>query len=338
MGSVAIPYEPYHPHLGYTLAVTCAGWIVVYLYNRYALQDRPRARVLLVSVAIALPLFAELGNYFIFWLRPGINTPIGSLLSHIHMTYLQALGIDIFLAPRILLLTIGAIVALMLLSLLRFLYGSYRLNQGLRVALPLSITEYAPLQERFAQIAAENGIAMPPVEVIPLQAPLAFTTGIIKPRIYITEALLDLLTVDETMAVFCHELAHIHRHDNVWNWVVRMLRDMAWFVPFSHIGWRWMVTSQDEDCDAMAVQFTRDPLALARALVKVAGAWSQAELPPLVTATAFAAVKTNITTRVEQMIALADEPERSSPWLLVGAYGITAALLILAVLPALLGS
>nr|WP_255604094.1 M56 family metallopeptidase [Oscillochloris sp. ZM17-4] len=308
------------------------------MYNRYALVDRPRTRVMLVGLAIGLPLFAEFGNYAIFWLRPGAETAVGNVMSHIHQAYLQPLQIDIFLAPRIISMMAGALAVLMLLSLVRFLYGSYRLRQGLQIAIPLSDTEYAPLQSRFAQIAAENGIAIPSVEVIPLQAPLAFTTGLIKPRIFITESLLDLLTADETMAVFCHELAHVRRHDNLWNWVIRMLRDMVWFVPFSHIGWKWMVMSQDEDCDAMAVRFTNEPLVLARALVKVAGAWTQTELPPMISATAFAAARTDITTRVEQMIALVDDPRRSSWRVLAGAYLIATVLLILAVLPALLGS
>jgi len=52
MGATVIPYEPYHPHLGYTLALTCVAWVAVYLYNRYALYDRPRTRVVLVGIAI----------------------------------------------------------------------------------------------------------------------------------------------------------------------------------------------------------------------------------------------------------------------------------------------
>ncbi|NNJ11504.1 M56 family metallopeptidase [Chloroflexales bacterium ZM16-3] len=314
------------------------AWLVVYLYNRYVLSDRPRMRVLLVSIAIGLPLFAELGNYAIFWLRPGAETTVGNVMSHLHQSYLQPLQIDIFLSSQTLLLISSALCALMFVSLLRFIYGSYRLHQGLQIAIPLPDTEYAPLQSRFEQIAVEHGISIPSVEVIPLQAPLAFTTGLIRPRIYITESLLALLTADETMAVFCHELAHVHRHDNLWNWVIRILRDVVWFVPFSHIGWKWMVTSQDEDCDAMAVRLTKEPLALARALVKVAGAWTKAELPPLISATAFAAARTDITSRVEQMIALVDDSRRTSWRTLVGAYMIAAALPILAVLPSLLGS
>jgi hypothetical protein len=94
MGNGAVPYEPYHPHLGYTLAVTCVAWVVVYFYNRYALHDRPRTRVMLVGIAIGLPLFAELGAYAIFRLRPDAHTPVGRVLSHIHMAYLQRLPID----------------------------------------------------------------------------------------------------------------------------------------------------------------------------------------------------------------------------------------------------
>lgn len=338
MGASVIPYEPYHLHLGYTLALTCLAWFVVYLYNRYVLRGYPRMRVMLFGVAISLPLFAEIGSYTIFWLRPAANTSVGRLLSAIHIFYIQPLQIDVFLAPQILWTIVYILAALMLVSLLRFLYGSYRLSQALHLATPLNETEYAPLGTRFAQIAAEHGLAVPPVALISLKAPLAFTTGMIRSRIYISETLLELLNGDELMAVFCHELAHVYRHDNLWNWAIRLMRDIVWFVPFGHIGWRWMVRSQDEDCDAVAVKLTHEPLVLARALVKVSGAWNKAKLPPLISATAFAANHTDITVRVRQMIDLADDRQAASWRWLLGGYLLASLLLALAVLPALLGS
>jgi beta-lactamase regulating signal transducer with metallopeptidase domain len=314
-------------------------WVTVYVYNRYALRDRPRARVLLVGLAIGLPLYAELGSYLVFLLRPAADSGVGRHLSYIHQTYLQRLNIDFFLAPAALAAIAAVLGLLLLISLLRFAYGSYTLHRVVHTSHPLAATAHAAMHQQLAQLARANDLVLPPVRVIAIPAPLAFTTGIIRPQIYITEALLELLSADEQLAVFCHELAHVQRRDNLWNWLVRLLRDMAWFVPFNHVGWQWMVKSQDEDCDALAIRLTREPLALARALVKVSGAWSQGQLPPLLAANAFAAARSDVATRVGQMIALSDDavPVRRRA-ALVGVYLIVAGMALLALLPTLLGS
>ena len=337
MGGQVAPYEPYHPHLAYTLAITCLTWVGIYFYCRQRLQLHPRARVALVALVLALPLYAEFGSYLVFLLRPGVNTPLGATLSNIHQRVLQPLRIDWFLAPTVLALMLGGLALLLALSLVRFAYGSWQLRHALRISTPLDAAGYLQLQARFCALVAANRLACPQIAVVPLDAPLAFTTGLLRPRIYVIPQLLQLLTEDEIIAVFAHELAHVLRHDNLWNWFFRLLRDMIWFLPFSHVGWAWMVHSQDEDCDAMAARLTQEPLTLARALVKVAGAWGHSRSPLLVSMIPFAA-KADVQARVEHMLAFSDDPAPGRGGPLIGACLLAGALLILAVLPTLLGS
>lgn len=338
MGAQSIPYEPYHPHVWYTLAVTCLAWVVVTSYSHVLLRGEPRARVALIGLCIGLPLFAELGSYLIFLARPAPDTPLGSLLSRFHLQVLQPLPLDSYFAPSIMIAATATLTSLLLVSLARFAVGSARLEGLLHLSEPFDSWGYDELTERLRVIAGANHLRLPPIRVLPLDQPLAFTVGLLRPRIYVADGLLALLSEEEALAVFCHELAHVYRRDNLWNWLIRLLRDMAWFLPFSHAGWHLMVHSQDEACDAMAVRLTGDPLSLARALVKVAGAWGTADTRGLVAATPFALARADVRSRVAQMISLSDRSGVTLPYALPGAYALGIALLVLAVLPALLGS
>jgi Zn-dependent protease with chaperone function len=338
MGAHAIPYEPYHPHLWYTLAISIFAWGAVGLYSRLALRGEPQARVALIGLAIGLPLFAEIGSYLIFLLRPSPETPLGALLSSVHIHYLQPLPLDSYLTPSVVIALIVALGGLLIVSLARLIVGSVRLEALLRLSEPFDVAGYPELHDRLHAIADEHRLRLPPIHVLPLDQPLAFTIGLLHPRIYVADGMLALLDEDEAVAVFCHELAHVRRYDNLWNWVVRVLRDMAWFMPFSLAGWRLMVLSQDEACDAYAVRLTGNPLGLARALVKVAGAWRVTGGAEMLTATPFALARADVRSRVEQMISLSDDSYPAPRFARSGAYALGAALLVLAVLPALLGS
>jgi len=100
-----IPYDPYHPHLGYTLAITCIAWVSVALYSRYRLQHHPKQRIVLYAIALGLPIYGEAASYLIYLSRPAPDTPVGYWLTHIHAYVIQRFPIDTFLSP-----TIGAIL------------------------------------------------------------------------------------------------------------------------------------------------------------------------------------------------------------------------------------
>jgi Zn-dependent protease with chaperone function len=331
-----IPYDPYHPHLGYTLVVTCLAWISVGLYCRFFLRRSPHLRTMLYALAIVLPIYAEVGAYLIDLVRPAPDTRVGYILSHIHAYFIQHLPIDSFLSATAIQVMLLVVAGLIFGSLARFLYGTYQLNYVLLGAVPLKATQHAHLAKDM-RAKGTSAHMVPEIWVSDIDAPLAFTTGLLFPRIYITNTLLQLLTHDEIMAVLCHEWAHVLRRDNLWNWLVRLLCDVVWFLPGNHVAWRQMVASQDEACDVLAATMTRQPLALARALVKIAGAWNLSA-PPLQTVSSFARASANPRARVEQMIWLSGDAITMRRSTIIGAYALAALLLLLAPLPALLGS
>lgn len=336
MGQSPIPYDPYHPHLGYTLVVACLAWLSVMLYSRLALHDYPKYRVALYSIAIGLPLFGEGGAFIIFLLRPDPDTPIGSILTHFHAEVVQRIPIDNFLSPSMITVALLILGLLFIFSLARYVYGTMQLDRLLADTRPLEATSHRRIAQKLRRVA--QGRKLPAILVAELDVPLAFTTGLLRPRIYITSGLLSLLSVQETVAVLCHELAHIQRHDNLWNGSVRLLRDIVWFLPGSHMAWQAMIASQDEACDALAAQMTKQPLTLAQALVKVAGANSRAPIPALGFANSFALADHSPRPRIEHMIRVSDEALDQRRWVVPGAYMLGALMLLLSVLPALVGS
>jgi Zn-dependent protease with chaperone function len=338
MGTSIIPYEPYHPHLGYTLVITMLTWGVVLLYNRLVLRDRPRLRVVLYGIAIVLPLYAELMSYLIYRLRPAPDTQVGWVLTHIHAFVINQIPIDTFLSA----FALGGIVLLLAIllgvSLFRYYIGRMSLRDFVADATRFDPLSDPELEARLAVMSDLPTQPMPPIYMIDSPAPLALTAGLLHPRIYLSYSLTELLTPDELLAVICHEWAHVLRHDNLWNSFVRLFRDALPFLPGSQLAWKSMIASQDEACDALAVQMTREPLSLARALVKISGAWQSHQAPSLVAASPFALSVNDPQERVEQMIRIETEEERLSRWPRIGAYFLAGTLLILALLPALLGS
>jgi Zn-dependent protease with chaperone function len=134
----------------------------------------------------------------------------------------------------------------------------------LRDSSPLGESPYADPAAALAVIAAHFGHAVPTIHLIRQSAPVAFTLGLLKPKIYLSSGMMEVLSTDEIVAVLCHEWAHILRRDNLWNWTIRLLRDLLFFLPGNHVLWQSMIASQDEACDAMAATLTREPLTLAR--------------------------------------------------------------------------
>ncbi len=338
MGHDIIPYEPYHPHLGYTLIITIIAGIVMMAYSKSKLRQHPRLRVAVFAACLAIPFIAEGGAYFIYRLRPTPETTLGYILTHIHAYVINRIPIDTFFSTTAIQIGLFALVAIMLVSLARFGYGTTLLWKLLRLSRPITSAEHSVLVLRLQQIAARVNRVLPEIVLLETTMPLAFATGILRPRVCLSNGLLRMLTVDEATTVICHEWAHVIRRDTLWNWATRLLRDMLFFFPGQHVIWRSMVASEEEDCDAIAITLTGDPVSLARALVKVAGSRrSINEQIPLTAAAPFALADKSPEARVQHILAFNRSRQRPSrptiaPYLLIALFTI------LAFLPALLGS
>lgn len=99
---------------------------------------------------------------------------------------------------------------------------------------------------------------------------VAFTHGLIHPRIYLSEGLIRSLTGDELKAVFLHELHHKKRLDPLRFFLLTLLKDSFFYIPaVGHLA-GFLRTQKEHEADDSAASASKEPLSLARALLKAA--------------------------------------------------------------------
>src|SRR5262245_57442508 len=210
--------------------------------------------------------------------------------------------------PPIPVATLSALGISTITTLAAFYYGADMILASVGAErLDGKIPEHRELQNIVTEMALASGCPMPKVCVAFDPAPNAFATGHDEKSatICVTTGLLALLGRDETQGVVAHEMAHIRNHDTLVMVLVSvllggiaLLADWAQrsfiharharrsgngsaliaipallLVALSPLISRLMamaVSRQREYlADATAVEFTRNPLALARALEKI---------------------------------------------------------------------
>lgn len=118
------------------------------------------------------------------------------------------------------------------------------------------------------RVAARLRVAVPPVAIGDDVCGGASVVGIRRPLLLIDRTLFECLDDEELEGLVAHELAHIRRRDNLLAFVVGCCRDLTFFVP----GGRWVVRhlhhEREAAADALAVEATSRPGALASGLLK----------------------------------------------------------------------
>lgn len=84
-----------------------------------------------------------------------------------------------------------------------------------------------------------------------VDSPVAF--GLVRPRLLLPAAMACRLDDEQLTNIFCHELAHVRRHDIAVNWVAAALRVLHWFNPLIWYGLGRMQEDQELSCDAVAL-------------------------------------------------------------------------------------
>jgi Zn-dependent protease with chaperone function len=98
-------------------------------------------------------------------------------------------------------------------------------------------------------------------------APQAFCTGLLRPRLYLSNATLAVLNDAELDAVLAHEQHHLRHRDPLRIFFARMLGDALFFLPvLRRLSDRYAAMAELA-ADAAAVRRTNDPAPLASALV-----------------------------------------------------------------------
>ncbi len=118
--------------------------------------------------------------------------------------------------------------------------------------------------ERIRQYATQLGIPMPSVSVIDTAEPLAFSLSHIKPSIFVTVGLLDLLQKKEVDAVVLHELGHIKQRSSFLKFTNSFIRFLFPIANFNIFHNELDQEEQQADHVAVTIHGTSQYLAAAK--------------------------------------------------------------------------
>ena len=161
----------------------------------------------------------------------------------------------ILLVPLAAGLTLALQEAARLLRATRQLVGEFRLTQCRPPA-------------RLRRLARRASLAEPPI-LVRAKAPLVFTHGLRRPRVWLSTGLLHILGNAELEAVLRHEARHVHAHDPFRMLMARCLSQALFFIPVARdLSERYCV-AKEIAADEAAVQAMGDARPLARAIRKL---------------------------------------------------------------------
>ncbi|MBI2765949.1 MAG: M48 family metalloprotease [Chloroflexi bacterium] len=107
-----------------------------------------------------------------------------------------------------------------------------------------------------------------PVRLVAMDAAVAFSAGLLRPRIYVSPALLRRMSSSEMEATLLHEIAHVRRRDPLRCWLVELIIWSLWFPRTSWLGVAHRA-AREARADARASTEMGDDRPLLQALFKV---------------------------------------------------------------------
>ncbi|OOP57885.1 MAG: hypothetical protein AYP45_00760 [Candidatus Brocadia carolinensis] len=110
----------------------------------------------------------------------------------------------------------------------------------------------------------------------------AFTSGLWKPKIYLSTGVCSHLTVKEIQAVILHEAHHVIKKAPLMLFVLRILCTLNFFLPINRSLLNQYSTVCEKDADDAAITNSQEPLELASALLKLSKSYSPDILYPMV--------------------------------------------------------
>lgn len=114
----------------------------------------------------------------------------------------------------------------------------------------------------------EGGLAWPgDIQVIALGMPLCLVQGIRRPRLVLSEPILDALPAADFHAIVAHELAHVRRRDNWWR-VFGQLATLGHLPGLGRIAYQRWSQAAEAACDMEASHRLGSPIPVAEALVR----------------------------------------------------------------------
>jgi Zn-dependent protease with chaperone function len=151
-----------------------------------------------------------------------------------------------------------------------------------------------------------SSIAMP---VYKLQHPFPVfaVVGIVKPRLFVAEQVLNTLDDSEIEAVLRHEFGHIAASDNLKRLAMKISGDILVLPIGRSIEKNWAETSE-RAADDYAVEHgsTSTAIDLASALIKIARLFPNKPLPPMPAMSYVVRADESLTIRIRHLMNLAD--------------------------------
>jgi hypothetical protein len=171
------------------------------------------------------------------------------------------------------------------------------------------------------QLAGKN----PPAMVIEGSTPLLALAGIVRPRLVISEGVVNALSEEELSVAFLHERAHQISRDNLKRLCIFLTPGIAPLLNgFRELERSWISFAEYAADEAAAAGDARRSLALASALIRVARLGTMSPLSPI--AISFLEDASDLSARVDRLLAQApalESPNRLS-WREMGAVLILA--------------
>jgi hypothetical protein len=179
------------------------------------------------------------------------------------------------------------------------------------------------------------------VLLVEVETPLLALSGLLRPRLLISESVLRNLSAEELDAALSHELAHRASRDNAKRFLLLLAPDILPFLrPLQSLEHCWSRFAEWSADDQATSGDPRRALSLAAALVRVARMGSSPPLPYL--STSLLACDRDLSARVERLLhAMPIAPTTSEPAphrLRTAGFLVAAALGALFVTPYLLSS
>lgn len=213
------------------------------------------ASAVAVGVLLALPLALTLFPGAIQQSLHASETVMRSCVAALY-----AIGRDLPPLGAITLMLAVSSVAVALISSIRLLRRTTRITRRTAVAAPSALVAAA------ARTGASNAL-----RAFEDQVPLAYTAGLLRPRIWISTGLAGVVTEDELEAVLWHEREHLRRYDPLRVLIARVVTSLFFLVPWIRVQAARFEVAKELDADRAALRAQRGPASLAGALVALGG-------------------------------------------------------------------
>ncbi len=247
--------------------------LAVYLFRAMTRDSQAGLRCGFELVALGICFAAFIGTFTIKMLSPVSATPITTMVNEL---ILPTATTPMTTGPAEIATSISGRSMTQYTPLLGilwcfgflFLASRYTIGFAMTHRLRTRGLSAAPTQwqDRFHTLVLNSGIFRNVKLHISDRVKGPMTFGFFKPVVLVPASFFSRLPADQIEAILLHEIAHIRRHDYLINLAQTAIKTILFFHPAIHYICRTIDEDREKACDDFAVNYTRNPKALAKGL------------------------------------------------------------------------